>query len=113
MEHDKVCTRRLSHNQYPRGCYSKFDQFPACHAVIALHPQYKYCATPFGHKGRGSRLSVAILTLYGQTIKPQVDLQKLSTDLDDAIESLFRAPYTDKDEDVYVWCKRCESVAED
>jgi hypothetical protein len=56
----------------------------------------------------------ALWTEYNTTPKPHARLQKLSNDLDDAIDSLcdpIRAP-TNTDEDEYTRWKRCEPVAE-
>ena len=56
----------------------------------------------------------ALWAEYNTTLKPQARLQKLSSDLDDAIDSLcnpMRVP-NNVDEDEYIRWKRYEPVAE-
>jgi hypothetical protein len=102
-----------------RSYYSKLDHSPAYYAATILHPRYKsFCDSVWAEKPEwlslNNRNFYALWAEYNTTPKPQARLQKLSNDLDDAIDSLcnpMRAPtYTDEDE--YTRWKRCEPVAE-
>jgi hypothetical protein len=102
-----------------RSYYSKLDHSPACYAATIFHPHYKsFCDPVWAEKPKwlslNNRNFHALWAGYNTTPKPQARLQKLSNDLDDAIDSLcnpMRAPtYTDEDE--YTRWKRCEPVVE-
>lgn len=102
-----------------RSYYSKLDHSPAYYTATILHPRYKsFCDSVWAEKPEwlslNNRNFYALWAEYNTTPKPQARLQKLSNDLDDAIDSLCnpkRAP-NNIDENEYTRWKTCEPVAE-
>jgi hypothetical protein len=99
--------------------YSKLDLSPAYYAATILHPRYKsFCDSVWAEKPEwlalNNRNFDTLRAEYNTTPKPRVRLQKLSNDLDDAIDSLCDPGQVadTKQEDKYARWNRCELVAE-
>jgi hypothetical protein len=103
-----------------RAYYTKLDDSPAYYAATILHPRYNHvCDGAWAHKPEwltaNNRNVEALWAQYNTSPKPQLRRPlTLSSDLDDAIDSLCNPTQvaTNEDDDEYQRWKRSELVAE-